>query len=455
MAKSKGSTSRPRVRRKKGVQMVDVPRAGGKTDVAVIFVDIEDSTGIANHYTTEEYSDFLREFHTMIKNILMEEKWKKLVQPKYHRFMGDEFIAFLPKSIFAEPTKSALELAARLKFEWYFSKCNKQDRLKSDKEPVELNIGINSGEVSVMAYPLPGDSGDSAVTLEGFPITIAKRVQSVGEEGRASRVILADRAFRDYVTQTHREHEFYYIGRRQLKGLSQSIFCYEWLGTEFDFLNFDKKGGVVEATLLKLYSKNPLNPWYAGLLAYYYFDKAEGLWYKGKRENKYYQETANVCLKAIQNITWSNLRSLYALLLTCLDVQKKWDVLGYRAEQAFSNNPTFANALALRAKAFLMQDITSEAHKEADRVNALFKGAKEHEALFIANVVLFIYYANTKNTEDAKKNLLQAIHHAKDGEIKWASEELEAFLLKLDVDSLKDFCISQISKLRSRKDIGS
>jgi class 3 adenylate cyclase len=121
----------------------------------VLFVDIEDSTGIANHYTTNQYGNFLREFHDVVSKTINDNSWAKscpqigeIRNTEYHRFMGDEFIAFLPHDQFPDnPVEIALKFAARLKVQWYLSKSNMEDRLSIDKEPIELNIGINTGLV--------------------------------------------------------------------------------------------------------------------------------------------------------------------------------------------------------------------------------------------------------------------------------------------------------------------
>src|ERR1051326_802433 len=168
-----------------------------REEIAAVFVDIEDSTGIANHYASEDYRDFLRAFHKCVQSVVHENIWSPILEAGYHNFFGDEFMAFLPSKKYSSAVTSALDLACRLKIAWYLSDQNRE-RLQSDKEIMELNIGINLGTVHRMPYPLAGGA-DRPFTLEGFPITVAKRAQSVCEEGRASRIILADRAYREYV----------------------------------------------------------------------------------------------------------------------------------------------------------------------------------------------------------------------------------------------------------------
>ena len=111
------------------------------------------------------------------------DEWEPIRAVGYHNFFGDEFMAFLSAEKYETPVSKALDLACRLKMAWYLSSQNRE-RLDSDKEIIELNIGINLGRVYRMPYPL-GTGENRPFTLEGFPITVAKRAQSVCEEGRA------------------------------------------------------------------------------------------------------------------------------------------------------------------------------------------------------------------------------------------------------------------------------
>ena len=226
----------------------------GSEEIAAVFVDIEDSTGIANHYASKDYRKFLHGFHKCVREVVDSEEWSPIRESGYHNFFGDEFMAFLPsKKYKTGAVDSALDLACRLKIAWYLSDQNR-DRLDSDKEIMELNIGINLGTVHRMDYPLPGDV-ERPFTLEGFPITVAKRAQSVCEDGRASRIVLADRAYRDYISRANRGYDFAYMGRLQLKGFTQALSCYEWLGEDFDTV---LDCADLERVMEMLYRKNPL-----------------------------------------------------------------------------------------------------------------------------------------------------------------------------------------------------
>jgi hypothetical protein len=297
-----------------------------------------------------------------------------------------------------------------------------------------------------MDYPFGSDEGAKKKTLEGFPITIAKRVQSAGEDGRASRVILADRAYRDYVALSHREHEFSYLGRKQFKGISQSISCYEWLGMEFEeplILFSDENRDMLN----KLSTKNPVNPWYAMLLAHFFYQEAEKQWFKFSEElgdkekfrtefeervKKLYTQTLNVCTSAVQNISWTNLRSLNTLLLTSLEVIEEWEELSYRGEQAFNNDPAFANALALKAKALLELggDAIKKAKEESKRVINIFRRSEENEALFYAKLIHATTNLLLKADEMIEEDLSDALSLAEKGRLKWASREFEEFQKK-------------------------
>ncbi len=415
------------------------------TIITSVFVDIEDSTGISNYLEKEEYKKFLSEFHKTIQAVLKSregKKWQVITGELNHKFMGDEFIAFFPhaevgKGVF----ESALQFAATLKFEWYFSKYN-QDRLWGDKEHIELNIGINTGDISLMEYPiLSGKSGTKKFSYEGFPITLAKRIQSVAEESQSSRIVVADRFYREYSSVAGREFSFQYMGRRSFKGIAQRFSCYEWLGSNLStYLNFgEKKDGQVEKTLKALYDKNPHNPWYASLLAHYYFFLGEEAYYDGNYDNNFYRECAQICIDAIYNISTYNLRELNEILFICLEVGGKWDELCIRTEQAFSNDPTFSSALALNAKSLFMKgnSSTEKARDAAERLLVLFRQSKDYESLFNASFVLSRYYAKI---EFVKANLLKyfraAVDYAQKAKLIWA--EIEYTEAEADFENIKN-----------------
>lgn len=414
----------------------DPPHDKTSQDIVAVFVDIEDSTGIANHYASGDYRDFLSVFHQCVRDVVAGEDWAPIRVPGYHNFFGDEFMAFLPVTQYESPVGQALDLACRLKMAWYVSSVNRE-RLESDKEIIELNVGINLGRVHQMPYPLGATDTHRPFTLEGFPITIAKRAQSACEDGRASRIVVADRAYREYVRNSQRNHDFTYMGRRQLKGLTQSLSCYEWLGDEFEEPS-DHLGDDLQNVLQSLYQKNPLNPWYALLLARSYFHRAESDWYAGRYDSSWYATTASLCLSALQTINWSKLRTITGILLTCLEVQRQWLELGFRAEQAFVNDPTFAYALGLRAKALLglyideereRTHFIEEAQREAKRAITLFEQHDQdvnHEALFLAHMINSGALAVDDREALALEGFANAVRHAEAGDIKWAAEEVES-----------------------------
>lgn len=413
--------------------------------ITAIFIDIEDSTGIANHYTSIEYKEFLSQYHDIVKKVLDNKEWDHIKDPVYHNFFGDEFMAFLDHDVdtyYKYSVSKALELATKIKLAWYFSKEN-IERLMTDKEVIEINVGVNFGEVHRMDYPFSSE-GSRKETIEGFPITVAKRAQAVCDRARASRIILADAAYRQYVKETGNPHEFDYLGRQPLKGLAQSISCYEWLGGPYDtYMDFfPESSEEIQRVLKLLYDKNPLNPWYATLLAYYHYAIAERVWRDSGPEasRPYYNDVAKVCFKAIHSIPWSKLRQLSSLLLVCLEVQgNSWNELRFRAQQAFNADPTFAQAAALHAWAIFwlgFEDNNDKiniprAAEEAQRTITLFERESEgdqigdeiEEALYRSYLILAHYnYFNEKRY--AQEKLDFAINHAIKGELDWTEKEL-------------------------------
>jgi class 3 adenylate cyclase len=412
--------------------------------VTTVFVDIEDSTGISNYLEKEKYENFLLSFHNTVKKVLNAKKWEAIKKENNHKFMGDEFIAFLPHSEYDDQAlELSLQLAATLKYEWYFSAYNKL-RLKGDKELIELNIGINTGDLSLMEYPvLHTRKVKKRYSYEGFPITLAKRIQSVAEESITSRVVVADRFFREYTRTKPRNYEFHYVGKKSFKGIAQRFSCYEWLGGDFYEYLFVKEAeeNYIEDTLKALYDRNPQNPWYAALLAHYYYYLGEEEYYNKIFDNEYYKKCAKICIDSIQKISSVskyNMRELNELLFVCLEVGEKWEELCFRADHAFSADSTFSGALALNAKSLYMLggESVRKAKETAEKLISLFQQSLDYESLYDSHFLLARYYA----TEEVKRkkmiyHLKEAIKYAQRGEIDWAYVDYD--ISKADFENVK------------------
>ena len=418
--------------------------------VTVMFADIEDSTGISNYFNSSDYRKFLSEFHKTIQKVLKNPDWKIVTKEINHKLMGDEFIAFFPHKEYKDKAlEHALKLAATLKYEWLFSKHNQGRLLEEGKENIDLNIGINTGEVSLMQHPILSDKvKGNKYSYEGFPITMAKRIQGVASESHSSRIIVADRFYREYSKLTNHSYQFHYIGQRSFKGIAQRFSCYEWLGNDFwEYIDFEGTGGNnVLNTLNALCDKNPHNPWFALLIASYYFALAEIEYYKVLKKgesptasitNQYYAECEKVCIKAIHSITNYNLRTINEILFSCLEVEDKFEELCFRSEQAFDANPTFEGALALYAKSLFMQNEPEKAKKEANKLLVLFNQSLDYESLFFANFILARYYAKTDFVKsNVMKYLKSTVSFAKKAKLKWAYSEYMVY--ESDFENVKD-----------------
>jgi class 3 adenylate cyclase len=418
--------------------------------ITTVFIDIEDSTGIANYLKKEDYEDFLKAFHKVILKVLNKDGYSFIKNDLNCKFMGDEFIAFIPhdrekgaKDIIA--LRCALHLAATLKYEWYFSEYN-HNRIFGDKELIEFNIGINTGAVSKMISPILSSETTEKHSYEGFPITLAKRIQSVAEESQSSRIIVADRYFREYTASAEQpiSHEFNYLGPKSFKGIAQKFSCYEWTGDDFyKYLDYPEYNDVnVEDTLKALYKKNPHNPWYASLLANYYYSLGEDDFWRGTKDSAFYGMCAEICTTAIHNIAKYNLRKLNDLLFDCIEVTKeRWDELSFRTEQAYTVDQTFARALALHAKSRYMHGkpydkkserkiYAQEAAKAAEKVITLFSKSNDFESLFLAHITLARFYAVIdKNRQYMIDHIKAAVECVINGgeEVDWGYSEYEDY----------------------------
>jgi hypothetical protein len=283
---------------------------------------------------------------------------------------------------------------------------------------------------------------------------LAKRIQSVAEESQSSRIVVADRFYREYASSTQSGYEFRYMGHKYFKGISQRFACYEWLGDDlYEYVDFKDRRDKpieenVESTLIALRDKNPQNPWYAALLANYYFYLAEREFEKENYFNIYYDNCADICVNAINTITQYNMRKLNTTLFICLEVKEKWDELSFRTRQAFNSDKTFSGALALHAKSVFMQgklliaqgkkvtgresliaqgeDLMETAKKAAEEITVVFKNSFDYESLFHAHFILARYYCRKDFIRDKViENIKKALEFAKLGNMDWAYTEYE------------------------------
>ncbi|MBT3786271.1 hypothetical protein HOF92_14950 [bacterium] len=129
------------------------------------------------------------------------------------KFIGDEFMLLVPvpdeENLGFEIT-SALVFALNLKIYWHLCDYN-YARIQDGKFPRDISVGMNADRVS------PIEFGGSTRRLEfvGYPIHIAKRIESITRAGNSSLVFLSQHCAMYY--KYHRQKRIQEIEKMGLK----------------------------------------------------------------------------------------------------------------------------------------------------------------------------------------------------------------------------------------------
>jgi tetratricopeptide (TPR) repeat protein len=257
-----------------------------KVTATILFVDIIDSMEIANYWDTRKYSDFLNEFRrVMLRGIGAHEKIIKSMQLK-----GDELVVFYASGDVRRDVALAVYLANMLKILWYTSRTN-FERIREGKKILDLGIGINTGDVVSDYRPIiKGVRGPVGrrEELEGFAISLAKRIESFSRQGRYSRIMVGHRTMAE-LNKLYHHYEYQFMGLQKFRGMSQGIPVFELkscysreaeLLAELDFK-------LIMSQLEQIRMFDPGNVWLLMILIGIYSKK------------KNYKKVENLCREAL------------------------------------------------------------------------------------------------------------------------------------------------------------
>lgn len=149
-------------------------------EVCVLFVDLSGYTGLSEQLNASETRDFLKEFHTIIVNIVTQENGVVL------DFMGDgAFFCFgLPEPDSQDPLNAfrCVFLMHRAITDWL-----ERSGLKADITSVR--IGAHLGEAVLSRL---GHDSQQQITATGDCVNVASRLLEVAKEFQVSVVLSAD-----------------------------------------------------------------------------------------------------------------------------------------------------------------------------------------------------------------------------------------------------------------------
>lgn len=148
----------------------DLAKLGGeKREVTVLFSDVRSFTNFSEKHTPEEVVAILNEYLRAMTEVVF--RWEGVLD----KFIGDAVVAFWGAPI---PQKNHSELAVKCAFHMIKRLGELQEKWKAEgKDPLDIGIGINTGEVIVGNIGAEGMKMD--YTVIGDAVNLGARIESL------------------------------------------------------------------------------------------------------------------------------------------------------------------------------------------------------------------------------------------------------------------------------------
>lgn len=294
-------------------------------NATILFVDIVDSTELANYWDLKKYNDFLNEFQErMLAGISLWRSGIKKVE-----IAGDELLVLYHSGDTKADIVNAIVLAVNLKIMWYASRTNK-NRVKDGKTILDLGIGINTGKVVSDNRPFKSTIKrliPKRKSIEGFAISLAKRIETFSRHGKYSKIMLGHNLVAEF-NKLYHNYEFEYMGMQKLKGLTQEVPIFELKSCYTESAEIIAKYPYLSEIIKQLElirDADPSNIWLYMVLINIYAHK------------KNYKRVEQLCKEAtaIDN----NVANIHYELATVLNKQKRYGESILYSDKAINLRP--------------------------------------------------------------------------------------------------------------------
>lgn len=166
----------------------------GPKDVAVLFVDLVNSSVFASVLGLREYAEYLQTFHeTCLRQC--DHFFKTHLRGNYRegehytaKISGDELLVMMHTEKGYNDVYQLTCLAVMLKAAWLGAPVN-LDRIRQRKPAAEISAGIHHG-------PVWTEWKESSFDYCGYGINLAKRIEGLSREGQHYHIFLSDQAFK-------------------------------------------------------------------------------------------------------------------------------------------------------------------------------------------------------------------------------------------------------------------
>lgn len=254
---------------------------------AILFADLENSVMLSATLPPADYDDLLQHYHQAMAAVVEELKAQGYPVGEYS-IIGDQLALFLydPGEILRNASMdgkhpaegadrqaliaqsrasnenlvfSALRAAIQIKSRWLVEPYN-QERVRGQREPLGLAVGLHSGRVYLRERAWGGQR------IEGFAVNLAKRIEGFARHGRYSKIMLSEAAhdrLRGMVVKHTQLRQRVFFTRHELelellKGVTETQSVFE--------LKFYSRIGIpanpaATAQYETVFHLNPRNSW--------------------------------------------------------------------------------------------------------------------------------------------------------------------------------------------------
>ena len=361
----------------------------------ILFVDLVDSIELANYWDSKKYNDCLNEFQRCMLNGI--DLWRKRI--KEIKIVGDELLVLFSSKNIKTDIGNAIDLAVYLKILWWISSTNRK-RIIEGKKIFDLGIGINTGKV--MADNRPYRKGMKKLapkrkTLEGFAISLAKRIETFSRQGKYSKIMLGHNSVAEF-NKLYHNYEFEYVGLQKLKGLAQEIPIFElkssYTESAESIAKYKNLGWIIKQ-LKHIRDADPSNIWLYMVLINIYAHKGN------------YKRVEKLCKEAIA--IDNTVANIHYELAIALNKQKRYDESLLYSDRAINLSPNLWHLYDEKINALIFEGSYEECIKTCKYV---ISHAPEWYIKYHSDWVYYdmaAAYARKGDKINAFKNLRKAV----------------------------------------------
>jgi len=190
---------------------LEVKKGGESRDATVLFADIRGFTSMSENMTAQDVLGMLNEYFELMVDVVFQE------EGTVDKFVGDEIMVIYGAPV-DHPDDPSRAVRAALEMQTALTDFNNL-RQAIGKPPIEIGIGINSGDL-VAGYI--GSSRTMDYSVIGDTVNVASRLCSIAKAGH---ILISDATY----NRVQGQFDVREIDSVQVKGRKQPVMIYQVL----------------------------------------------------------------------------------------------------------------------------------------------------------------------------------------------------------------------------------